>query len=480
MKKLMFMLMCAIIMVSGTACSKEESKPGTSLNLPPSNGETQTQEPEQTNKPGNTPKPVKTKEGKTHVTLSLVVAEPFMEEAVKKFEAANPDIDIEIKTLTQSDSISDVEMTKYYSQMKTELLSGKGADLYEAEGDQIVPMANKKLLANLSKLMSADSSFDKSQLFDNIMEGSKMNGNLYGIPLSFSFSSLLLGDEDAIQAAGITIDDRTWTWEQFWDDAGKLVKNNKGSFRYALRGVPPENMLMSSVRGSYQNWVDQSKHTAKFESGAFKSLMKQIKSMYTNKILTREKTKRGDAFFLPSPVSRPKDYFNRNAWYQKGKLYLEPHAAGEKGDIPFSAYSMMVINGKSPAKEAAWKFIRFLMSEEMQSSPNLYGFPINKAAYKKQVDELRKSVKNGWLTIEQDVFIMDEDGEIKQPTSVKVTDQDFDNLDKLVSGANELKVSDSKVEDIVYEEARAYFGGQKSANAVAKLIQNRVMTYLNE
>lgn len=476
MKKLMFFLMCAILVMSGTACSKEDSKPGSSLNLSQSNdaGKAQTQNP------GKTPKPVKTKEGKTLVTFSLVVADPYTEEAVQKFEAANPDIDIELKPLVKSQSISDIEMTKYYNQMRTELLSGKGSDLYQAEGDLIGPMANKKLLANLSELMAADSTFDKSQYFDNILEGSKMNGNLYGMPVSFSFTSLLLGDEDAIQAAGISIDDKTWTWEQFWDYAGKLVKNNKGSSRYALRGFPPEQMLTNRVYGSYPNWVDESSHKANFESDAFKSLMEQTKNMYTNKVLTSKKTKRNDAFFLPAPVSRPQDYFNRNAWFKKGKLYLSPQAAGEKAVIPFNAYSMMVINEKSPAKEAAWKFIHFLMSEEMQSSPNNSGFPINKAAYKKKVDELRKSVKNGWLSIKQDVFMMDDEGEIKQPESVQVTDQDFDNLDKLVSGANALAVSNSKVEDIVYEEAKAYFSGQKSADEVAKLIQNRVMTYLNE
>ena len=121
------------------------------------------------------------------------------------------------------------------------------------------------------------------------------------------------------------------------------------------------------------------------------------------------------------------------------------------------------------------------MTEEMQSSPNFYGFPINKTAYRKQVDELRKSIKNGSLPVEQNYMMTDQDGnEIKMPSTVKVTDQDFDNLEKLVSGANTLSISDSKVEEIAYEEAKAYFSGQKSADEVAKLIQNRVTTYLNE
>ncbi|MCM3340586.1 hypothetical protein M3650_18560 [Paenibacillus sp. MER TA 81-3] len=39
---------------------------------------------------------------------------------------------------------------------------------------------------------------------------------------------------------------------------------------------------------------------------------------------------------------------------------------------------------------------------------------------------------------------------------------------------------DKKIESIVLEEFDSYMNGQKSADEVSKLIQNRVMTYLNE
>ena len=40
--------------------------------------------------------------------------------------------------------------------------------------------------------------------------------------------------------------------------------------------------------------------------------------------------------------------------------------------------------------------------------------------------------------------------------------------------------NDSSICDIVSEETSAFFGGQKTAEEVADLIQNRVTTYLNE
>lgn len=40
--------------------------------------------------------------------------------------------------------------------------------------------------------------------------------------------------------------------------------------------------------------------------------------------------------------------------------------------------------------------------------------------------------------------------------------------------------ADSKVSDIISEEVSAYFSGQKTAEQVAEIIQNRVNVYINE
>ncbi|MNW16637.1 hypothetical protein D3C71_2155490 [compost metagenome] len=59
-----------------------------------------------------------------------------MTEAVQKFEAANPDIHIELKPLVQTQSISNTEVEKFNNLVRTELLSGKGADLYQTDADE--------------------------------------------------------------------------------------------------------------------------------------------------------------------------------------------------------------------------------------------------------------------------------------------------------------------------------------------------------
>ncbi|EFU41114.1 extracellular solute-binding protein family 1 [Paenibacillus vortex V453] len=57
----------------------------------------------------------------------------------------------------------------------------------------------------------------------------------------------------------------------------------------------------------------------------------------------------------------------------------------------------------------------------------------------------------------------------------------LDRLESFVNGAiHQVDFKSDKVRDIIVQDAVAYFTGQKSADDVARLIQNKVTTYLNE
>ncbi|MNW02119.1 hypothetical protein D3C71_1978580 [compost metagenome] len=61
-----------------------------------------------------------------------------------------------------------------------------------------------------------------------------------------------------------------------------------------------------------------------------------------------------------------------------------------------------------------------------------------------------------------------------------MTDRHYDELKQLIQSASSLAKADDKMLSMIEEESKTYFSGQKSAEEVAKLIQNRVTTYLNE
>lgn len=137
---------------------------------------------------------------------------------------------------------------------------------------------------------------------------------------------------------------------------------------------------------------------------------------------------------------------------------------GQESGGSFKGHKSIAINANSKVKQEAWKFIKFLLSEDVQTQPKLQGFSVNKSVNEKNLEELaaKGSVASN------------------SGTNVPVTAEGIQTLKQMIANANIFITDDGKIQSIVAEEAKASFSGQKSVDEVAKLIQNRVTTYLNE
>ena len=58
--------------------------------------------------------------------------------------------------------------------------------------------------------------------------------------------------------------------------------------------------------------------------------------------------------------------------------------------------------------------------------------------------------------------------------------QQEDKIMDVIKNTTQVARYDTKLTDIINEEAAAYFKGQKSLDETAKIIQNRASTYINE
>ena len=61
-----------------------------------------------------------------------------------------------------------------------------------------------------------------------------------------------------------------------------------------------------------------------------------------------------------------------------------------------------------------------------------------------------------------------------------LTQEQVDDFKTLIDGATPGGAYDTDIQEILQDEAGAYFAGDKTADEVAKLIQNRVSIYLGE
>ncbi len=444
MRKQVFMGMMCLLLAALTGCGDGNGENGNS---------------------GSKEKPT-TKDGKTIVTLSTTYANPYFEAVEKKFEQKYPEIDLQIQAFDSSESgAAEADIEKYLKTTNAAILSGKGADIIELSMLPVNNYVEKNLIANMYDTLEADQTVNKNDLNMNILDGMKQNGGLYAIPSSY-FVGAFISDGDILDKK-IKVDENDWTWDQFVDVSNQFMQQGgREGGRYALANYKPEEFLKLVVKNNSADYIDQAKLKAKFDSPAFINQLHQVKKMYDDNILSASKAKPSNQLFAYTYLYSPLDFYDLGfRFYKNGKLLPTPHSPGDAGGTTFIVPNQLGIQANSPVKDEAWKFIAYMMSEEVQSLEGREGFSLSKSVNDKLLTDMEKFVKSSEYTGEN---------------ASSITDRHFKQVRQLVASVNRFASSDDKLLSIVVEEAKSYFSGQKSAEEVAKLIQNRTTTYLNE
>lgn len=415
-------------------------------------------------------------QGGRTIEIAVMAADPYLDEAVKQYKKLRPDIQIEIKQYlatpqTDGDGMSQsgeattmADFEKYVQSISTQMMSGKGADIIAMNDLPQDKYVQKNMLVNLYNYMDKDSEFKKEQYYQNILESSQDGDGLYAMPFSFVLDAIT-GNKELLDKAKIEIGDQTWTWDDF-KEISKKLKEQAGEDYVAFVNLFPVQLLADYIEANYDKLIDQGK--ANFDSDLFRDMMKQIKSLYDEGVLKAEftydysKTLFNNANLL-DPTMGLSQILD-----PKLNLFQRPTVNGESSGTSFKSYFTLGINSKSKVQDEAWNFIKFMLSEEMQSSPTLLSFPIHKGVVEKQVKDAEQQAVAGTLPL------------LEQKFDAKTVESKIQELKRLIDGASKKLSSDQKVVSIALEGFDSYMSGQKSAEDVSKLIQNRVNTYINE
>ncbi|QHT61302.1 extracellular solute-binding protein [Paenibacillus lycopersici] len=411
------------------------------------------------------------------LTFATYYLSDRMKTAVTKYESLHPDVTIRLQATPSYGKDLDeaaANREKFLTGANTAILAGKGPDLVELD---ILPMeayANRHLLVNLQDMMSSDISFRAQDYFTNILDNARVNDGLYGMPLYFYLDGLL-GNKSAIDKTGVPIDDSNWTWNDFIAAAKQLKQ--KGEIASALI-TEPSILLSEMTADNFTRLVKEKNGERAFDSDSFIELIHDVQAMIDDGLLFdmaadgggrgSAATLNAKAYFNAWPIDSFESYL-LNGFAEQTKLYTLPHPHELGAGGYFSTFGMVGINANSPHKQEAWQFLAFLMDDEAKSltaadtNTNI-GFPINKLAYDGQVEQLKEAG-----TIQSDVH----------PEAIVDTEK-LDQLKGSLSEAVHWVRTPSKIDETIMNESKAYFSGQKSAEAVAKLVQSKIDLILNE
>ncbi|MDR1687769.1 MAG: extracellular solute-binding protein [Clostridiales bacterium] len=454
--------------------------------------------------------------------------EALLNDAKASFEAKYPGTTINIEafaplpvittmenddgTTTEVMSSSNDDIPDYVNRVTTDIMGGKGADIYAMDELPYYKYAQSGSLEDMRYFMEADPEFDTANYRTNILEGARFRGGQYMLPLDFHFSLMLFDKEKAGEeaAAKLRAKNEFTYWEMTDIVKERFAADESGAkimdilFMDDLTRIMFNDLMLLNM----PNYVNREDNTVNFADGKFAEFLTKFKEQADNNYF-KSKLTEGEGNTIAgyeNPNNQIGYYFKNMLSYEikyiflhdamtaigKPEIYsyfIKPNdeklgvMVNDNGQGAFEVYASFAMNSNSANKKLAWEFMKFLLGEEMQTSIRLLGIPVNKTAYERFAKQYITEFPNIIMgetenEYSADGFIeIEEDKEALQGALAQYKQYMEEIIPKLTY--SELR-GDGTFSEMISEEAFAFFNGEKTAEEAAQELQNKIGLYLNE
>lgn len=449
----------------------------------------------------------------------------FIENAAKSFEAKYPGTKINVDAFSQmpnvksNDSDNETQMViegeedvqgqfDYINKINTALMSGGGADIFAMDILPFYKYAENGQLEDLQKYIDSDTEFDMNHYKKNIIESLKYNGGQYIFPMDYSFNyyeyDKSLFDESSIVKLQASV---SISMEQLVDIAKGAFESDPAKPRemFGLNGFKnmgnETSMFNELFLDKYEDFIDIQNRKANFTDGKFAQLLDTVKDWEDKGYILPSnsadltpndfaaETDKQFFYKLKGNIELLLGHLRKEGWTLSIPLAgVSPSInkddtfagmpAGANGSAKFSYSQAYAINANSKNKKLAWEFIKFMASQEMQETLQLYpasltGLPINNEA------RLSKA-KDGIIG---ELFVQSGESSVNKELTAEqqqAYDEYVNAVEKYSDMLNTYPILDTTINSVINSEVKQFFDGKKSSEDTAKAIQSKVNMYLNE
>lgn len=410
------------------------------------------------------------------LTLSSMYLDYNVKAKVLDFNKKNENYRIEVKSYSNYEDSS--------KQMNLDITSGHIPDIMDVSNgvprDQYI---KKGILTDLYPLMEKDEEVKKESFVPSILKTIETDGKLYYMGTSFSLQGLAAPKKTVGDKEGWTVDDMMKLYKEMPKDGVFM--------QYMTREWFVQNIISYQMK-DYVNW---STGEVRFDSEDFINLME-----FSKNFPSEEEMDYSNMQDMPTMVKKEKLMLNNlymsdlseiqvyNKIYKKqgGFTVLSYPSSDANNSLPVSMDGgTFAITEQCADKEGAWEFVRQFFTYEYQKPyGNSYAFPTRQ-------DALDKKLEYAMAT----KAYTDEDGTEVTPmdssygydsVEVKIgpsTQEEVDFVRSLIDRAGILVSYDTSQQDIyeiINEEMKAFFAGDKTAKDTADVIQSRVKIYVSQ
>ncbi len=417
------------------------------------------------------PKDVKDK--KT-ITLGCNYIDYDVRSHVVQFNKSNDEYRIVINDYSKYDTEDDYTLGA--TKLSTDIVSGNVPDILVLDNDMPVDSyISKGLFEDMTSYFQNDEELSKINYLDNVMEVLKTDGKMYRLIPSFYVETVATAKEDV---GDVT----TWTI----DDLENLVKKKNVEYKNIFGPLSRDEVFEMALSLSGSQFIDWSKLTCSYNSEAFIHLLELVNE-------------------FPEELQEDDYYVDTSAYWREGKAIASRFYLGSFSDYNYEAKGsygkdialvgfpsdngsgsalypnlQLTMSASSKVKDGCWQFMRYFLSNEYQDTIES-SWPMSKD----KIDKLAESAKKKPSYIDDltgkeveydDTYYIGESEIIIDP----MNDDEINTVLSYLDTVNQVGSYNDAVRNIIFEEAAAFFSGQKTAAEVADIIQSRVQIYVNE
>lgn len=342
-----------------------------------------------------------------------------------------------------------------------DVTTGAAPDIYQIDDIPAETFARRGAFCDLTPLIERD--LGENALYKPFADKISVDGRIYEAYSDFVLVTVV-GLEKTVGAA------EDWSFDKL---------------RAAYAALPPgaaafdgggraEFILGELLAGGIYDFVDFEHAACDFESGEFASMLEFAASAAGNEHEGESfaAMENGELLLSTAYVYEPGMYALYRAHSTKEEVSFVGYPSKSGGVTLMCAGGGFAISAASAHKEAAWEFIKPLLTDEYQSNRlEQMGFPTNAAAFEKYLAaEKAPSVGGGMAYHYGNGVNFD-----------SVTEQERQELRELIDGATFYREKDyADIISIIREESAHFFAGNCSAEDCAARVQGRVGILLSE
>lgn len=441
------LLLCILCVFCGCGQNEENVQQGQKQDYSTSN-ETEEQKTESYVQP----------EMKGEITISCFYEEEFLTAAARQFMKLYPDVTVTINAYDGTSESGSVE--DYQTYLNTKIMTGKAEDIIFNSFLPVTKYSEMGAFEDLSRYISLTPEMNDENYFMNVLQSAREeNGEIYLLPYMAKFDVVGFSDTLLSEQTEVEKNIQNASFSERMDIAKELLQNTGKNNAYLIH-LNELSYADYLIKDDFSEFIDVENKEVNINSDTYINLIEGVKELSESNAFGSDIDFYNTEYYYAATC----DYDVQAAFYeldtQAGMEYSMP-LADKEGNVAINANACLALNSASDNKDLTWEFIKYLLSEEVQSQPSVHGLAVNRKGFKTAVDRYYNYYTDGGNN-----------------TVDKAEYRDL--LKSWMEQINDCDTVDSALWTLIEEENTMFFEGEQTAEDTASVLQRKIEQYFNE